>query len=99
MPKRRRAGRMGMGPGYAAIDKYMKVHGPTTVQDAYNNATLVNGKLVHVSVFSLSTNRISMYFKKSGKYVKEGIVRAGRTKNYAAQTTWRLKDESDMGSV
>ena len=99
MKRRTRAGRMGMGPGYAAIDRYMEKNGPTTVQDAYNNATLVNGKLMQVSVFSLSTNRISMYFKKSGKYVKEGIVRGGRTQNYAAQTTWRLKDESDMGSV
>ena len=99
MKRRTRAGRMGMGPGYAAIDKFMKAHGPTTVEDAYNNATLVNGKLVQVSVFSLSTNRISMYFKRSGKYVKDGTVRTGRTKNYVTKTTWRLKDESDMGSV
>ena len=84
--------RMGKGPSYAAIDRFIVQYQPCTVMDMYENATMRNGKYLKNTNFALSMQRIGQYMTRSGKFEIKDKVRERTHLNYETKTRWQFKE-------
>ena len=84
--------RMGKGPSYASIDRYITENQPCRVSDMYEHSTMRNGKLLKDTNFSLSMQRISQYMTRSGKFEIADRTIPENHKNWVKVTRWQFKE-------